>query len=82
MIEEITHALADWKTHEDVKDTLERTLRHLAANHVDVSKTPLSLGSVLAIDSAQETIIGNAAAATMLTREYRAPFIVPKAEEV
>ena len=40
------------------------------------------LGPVLTIDSAEETIVGNAAASAMLTREYRAPFIVPKAEEV
>jgi predicted dehydrogenase len=79
---EIAHALADWKTCEDVHETLQRTLQHLAANHVDASKTPLMLGPSLTINSAQETIIGNAAASALLTREYRAPFIVPKAEEV
>ena len=81
-IDEIKHTLADWKTHEDFSETMERTLKHLAANHVDVHKTPLILGPVLTIDSAEETIVGNAAAAAMLTREYRAPFVVPKAEEV
>jgi len=81
-IAEIKHSLADWKTREDVGETLERTLKHLAANGVDVNKTPLRLGPVLAIDSAEETIVGNAAASAMLTREYRAPFIVPKAAEV
>ncbi|MGO9111153.1 MAG: Gfo/Idh/MocA family protein [Thermoguttaceae bacterium] len=81
-IEEIKHALADWKTREDVNETLERTLQHLAANHVDVNKTPLALGPMLTIDSGQEMILGNAAAAAMLTRDYRTPFIVPKAEEV
>jgi predicted dehydrogenase len=81
-IDEIKHSLADWKTREDVNETLQRTLKHLAANQVDVSKTPLSLGPILTIDSPNETIIGNAAAAAMLTREYRAPFIVPRAEEV
>jgi predicted dehydrogenase len=81
-IEEIKHALAEWKTRDNVTETLERTLKHLAANQVDVEKTPLTLGPVLTIDSAQETIRGNAAASAMLTRQYRAPFIVPKAEEV
>ncbi len=80
--DEIKHALADWKTGENVNETLERTLAHLAANQVDVSKTPLTLGPALIIDSAEETIVGNAAASAMLTREYRAPFIVPKAGEV
>ncbi len=78
---EIKHALADWKTREDVGETLQRTLEHLAANQVDVRKTPLVLGPALAIDSAAETIIGNAAASAMLTRQYRAPFIVPTAED-
>ena len=78
---EIEHALADWKAREDVGETLQRTLRHLAANQVDVRKTPLVLGPALAIDSAAETIIGNAAASAMLTRQYRAPFIVPAAED-
>jgi len=81
-IDEIKHTLADWKTHEDFGDTLERTLKHLAANHVDVGKTPLILGPALTIDPAEETIVGNEAAAAMLTREYRPPFLVPKAEEV
>jgi predicted dehydrogenase len=81
-IDEIRHTLADWKTNEDFNETLERTLKHLAANHVDVNKTPITLGPTLTIDSAQETIVGNGAAAAMLTREYRSPFIVPKAEEV
>ena len=79
---EIENALANWKTHEDAGDTLQRTLRHLADNHVDVSNTPLMLGPELTIDPMEETIVGNAAASAMLTREYRAPFVVPKAGEV
>ena len=70
------------KTNEDVNDCLERTLKHLAANDVDLAKTPLTLGPMLKIDPAAETIVGNAAAAALLTREYRAPFLVPKAGEV
>ena len=50
-VDEIKHALADWKTHEDVAETLERTLKHLAANDVDLAKTPLMLGPALTIDS-------------------------------
>jgi predicted dehydrogenase len=81
-VEEIRHELSNWKTHEDVNETLQRTLKHLEDNHVDVSKTPLALGPELTIDSAQELITGNSPAAAMLTREYRAPFIVRKADEV
>jgi predicted dehydrogenase len=81
-VSEIKRALADWKTHEDAGETLERTLKHLEANDVDVAKTPLVLGPALVVDSEQETISGNASAAALLTREYRAPFIVPKADAV
>ena len=74
--------LAAWKTHEDVADCLERTLKHLAANGVDVAKTPMSLGPAaedrLGRRDDPRTIRPPAA---MLTREYRAPFIVPKAEQ-
>ena len=80
--EEIEQALSPWKNREDVGDTLRRTLKHLAANDVDVKKTPLILGPALTIDSEYETIVGNAAAAEMLTRHYRAPFVVPSAADV
>ncbi len=80
-IDEIKDALKDWKTREHVDETLQRTLQHLAANKVDLAKTPLTLGQVLTIDSAAETVRDNAAAAAMLTREYRAPFVVPRADE-
>ena len=80
--DDIKHALADWKTNENVTETLKRTLKHLALNKVDVSKTPLTLGPALTVNAAEETITGNADATALLTREYRAPFIVPKAEDV
>ena len=57
-----------------------RMLEHLAANHVDVAKTPLTLGQSLAVDSKAEKFTGKDAAAAnaMLTRQYRAPFVVPQ----
>ena len=55
---------------------------HLAANGVDLGKTPLTLGESLAVDAAAETIVDNHAAAALLTRQYRAPFLVPAAHEV
>ena len=63
-------------------DCLERTVKHLAANGVDLAKTPMSLGPMLKIDSKNETILDNPEACALLTRECRAPFIVPKAGEV
>jgi hypothetical protein len=52
--------------------------QHLAANKVDLKKTPATLGAVLKMDPKTERFIGNAPADAMLTREYRAPFVVPK----
>ena len=81
-VDEIRKTVAALTTKEDVNDCLQRTLKHMAANKVDLAKTPMSLGPMLKIDSKSETIVGNPAASEYLTRPYRAPFIVPKAGEV
>ena len=81
-VDEIKTALAGLKTNEDAADCLNRTIKHLAANGVDVAKTPMSLGPLLKIDSKNETIPGRADAIALLSRECRAPFLVPKAGEV
>ena len=59
-------------------DTFERMAAHLAANGVDIEATPLALGVVLKMDPKVEKFIGNKEADAMLTREYRAPYIVPE----
>jgi predicted dehydrogenase len=79
---QIRQTLSALKTHEDAADCLDRTLAHLAANKVDPAETPLSLGLMLKIDAASETILDNPDACALLTREYRSPFVVPKADEV
>jgi predicted dehydrogenase len=81
-VDEIKSTLSGLTTHEDVAECLERTLKHLAANDVKLAKTPLRLGPMLKIDPRSETVLGNPQATAMLTREYRAPFIVPKADQV
>ena len=50
---QIRQTLAALKTNEDVADCLDRTLEHLAANGVDLAKTPMSLGPMLKIDASQ-----------------------------
>jgi len=57
-----------------------RMVEHLAANHVDFAKTPATLGATLTVDAAAERFTGPGADAAnaMLTRQYRAPFVVPK----
>jgi predicted dehydrogenase len=81
-VDEIKSTVSALTTHEDAADCLERTLKHLAANGVDPAKTLMSLGPMLKIDSHNETVLDNPQACALLTREYRAPFVVPKAGEV
>ena len=76
--EEIRKTLGALKTNEDVTECLDRTFKHLAGNSVDLAKTPLRLGPMLKIDPTNETVLDNPEACALLTREYRAPFIVPK----
>lgn len=53
---------------------------HLAANNVDLKKTPPTLGVLLTLEPGKERFTGPDAAAAnaMLTRPYRAPFVVPQ----
>ncbi len=60
--DEIGQALGALKTNEDVADCLARTVHHLHANKVDLAKTPMSLGPMLKIDTATETVLDNAEA--------------------
>ena len=57
-----------------------RMLEHLAINGVDLKKTRLTLGTPLAIDAKAERFTGDSARAAnkLLTRNYRAPFVVPQ----
>jgi hypothetical protein len=51
---------------------------HLEVNNVDLAKTPATLGVFLKMNPKTERFSGNHLADKMLTREYRAPFVVPK----
>jgi predicted dehydrogenase len=62
----------------DLTEALGRMEQHLAANNVDLHKTPASLGAVLKMDPLSERFIGNHLANQLLAREYRTPFVVPK----
>ena len=65
------------KTNPIFAEAFERVKAHLIANKVDISKTPLTLGVPLVMDPKTEKFTGNDAANAMLTRPYRAPYIVP-----
>ena len=66
------------KGNKKAMDSLERLATHLDANGVDIKVDQLTLGEFLKMDPKTEQFIGNAAADKLLTREYRAPFIVPE----
>jgi predicted dehydrogenase len=72
--EEIREAV---KGNKDLAEALGRMEEHLAANNVDLKKTPATLGTVLKMNPETERFINNAQADQMLTREYRKPFVVP-----
>jgi predicted dehydrogenase len=61
-------------------EPFDRFCAHLAANQVDLEKTPAILGAPLRFDANTERFTGeNSAAANQLrSRDYRAPFIVPQ----
>ena len=61
----------------EMAEMLARMEEHLAANQVDLKKTPATLGVVLKMDPKSERFVGNTAANEMLSRDYRAPFVVP-----
>ena len=60
----------------------QRFTEHLTDNKLDLATTKLASGPTLAIDTANETFVDNSAADALLTREYRAPFVVPPAGQV
>jgi hypothetical protein len=65
------------KENSDLAEALGRMEEHLAANGVDLKKTPATLGMALKMDPQSERFIGNPNANRMLTRNYRKPFVVP-----
>ena len=60
-------------------EACDRLAAHAAANRVDFGRTPLRLGAALTLDPAAERFTGPGAAAAnaLLTRAYRAPYMVP-----
>jgi predicted dehydrogenase len=75
---EIQKHLGAIKVHDDVQETLERTRHYLSEAGVDLDKTKLTLGQHLRLDGGKEQFLDNAPANALLTREYRAPFVIPQ----
>ncbi len=80
---ELTERLKSLKTSDDVAATLDRTVKHLEENKVTIGdKEKFTLGELIKCDPKAETIADNSRASAMLTREYRAPFVVPSADKI
>ena len=74
---------AGYETQEPV-ETFGRVKEHLAANGLKLDTTKLRFGAHLTLDGEQEVFTGDQAerANSMLTRNYRRPFVVPDAANV
>ena len=62
----------------EAADAWDRMVEHLRANDVDLNTTRAAIGPSLKMDVKKEQFIDNAQANAMLTRPYRAPFVVPE----
>ncbi|MBX7075563.1 MAG: Gfo/Idh/MocA family oxidoreductase [Pirellulales bacterium] len=67
---------------EENQETFARVAAHLKENGVDLADTKLQFGADLAFNPATETFVDHPQADKLLTREYRAPFVVPAAGKV
>jgi predicted dehydrogenase len=61
-------------------ETYARLAAHLAANQIDLDRSPVKLGRHLVIDGTNERFTGEGAASAnaLLTRQYRAGYAVPQ----
>ncbi len=66
--------------HKELAGAFERFQAHLAANEIDLQATPVSLGPVLTMNAETERFEGEFSepANRLVTRNYRAPFVVPE----
>jgi hypothetical protein len=65
--------------HEEVAkswETIEQTVNGTLG--LDLSKSTYNLGPMLKFNPKKEKFVGNAQADKLLTRPYRAPFVVPE----
>lgn len=68
----------DFSSNQVVGDSVMTLLENTKAIGVEPEKTTLWVGPKLEFDAAKEKFVNNAAADQLLTRPYRAPFVVPE----
>jgi hypothetical protein len=64
---------------QEASETFNRMREHLQNNQVPLNNTMFRLGPRLNLDPSTERSTNNNQANAMLTRQYRAPFVVPAA---
>ena len=84
----ISYRLGAKKSPDEIKEAFQgdrgmvesfgRMAEHLAKNDVDIRKHKITLGVPLKMNPKTEKFPGNDAANALLTRNYRAPYIVPE----
>ena len=70
------------KSRDDNAATLNRTAQHFKDNGVDLDKTPMSIGPLLAFDPEKEVFTNSAEANKILHQQYRDPFVCPTPDKV
>ncbi|HEX3727065.1 MAG TPA: gfo/Idh/MocA family oxidoreductase, partial [Pirellulales bacterium] len=79
---EVKDRLQSLSSPEHLQATYERFTQHLTDNNLDLKTTKLDFGANLDVDPVNEKFVDNSAADALLTRDYRAPFVVPAAGQV
>ena len=67
------------QTNDDATATFERFRNHLKENQIS---DPFVMGQKLTIDPATQRFVGNDEANKLISRDYRASFVVPSPEQV
>ena len=66
------------KGQKGMEESFGRMAEHLAKNDVDITQDKITLGVPLKMNGKTEKFLGNDKANAMLTRNYRAPYVVPE----
>jgi len=75
--QEVHKKLSGFAVNDDLTGGFEKTLQYLAEAGVDLEGEKITLGARLQLDGDKEAFVSNAAANSLLSRVYRAPFVVP-----
>ena len=81
-VDEARRIISGVKSLDDNLATLDRTIRHLVDNGVDLVKYRISMGPLLKFDPEKEVFPESPEATAMVTREYRKGFVCPTADKV